>query len=207
MKHKQSIKSVLLITVIMLCMLIPTTIQAQKTKAVLTFKNGTVKTGLGKLLGGNKIKFRVNKNRKATKYDFNLLKQVKIYNQTDIITYVSVKIKDKEKPNILEQVVLGRVTLYQKTSMGYNPGMGGVGFGGTGFSTGYSYNINNFYVKKEGDTEAFHLGSNQLFTKNFKQAASDYFKDCPLLVKKIQNRTFKKKDLRAIVEFYNNECH
>jgi len=45
-----------------------------------------------------------------------------------------------------------------------------------------------------------------LFTKNFKKAASAYFKDCPSLVKKIQSRTFKKRDLEKIVSYYNNKC-
>jgi hypothetical protein len=194
------------VPILMLFTLASIAVHAQKTKAVLQFKDGTTKTGLGKIVGNN-IKFRNNKNHKAVKYDFSILKSAKIYYQTDITTYVSVRVKERDKPIVLEQVATGKVNLYQKSTQGYNPGFANNGFGGAGFTGGYTYSINNFYVKKKGKAAAFHLGSNQLFTKNFKQAASDFFKDCPELVKKIQNRELKKKHLREIVEYYNNQCY
>lgn len=184
----------------------PTPLHAQKTKAVLTFKDGSIKTGLGKIAGKN-IKFRTRKKAKAVKYPMTSLQQAKIYYQTEVTTYVSVKVKGREAPSVLEQVATGKVDLYLKLTQGYNPSYVNNGFGTNGnFMGGYIYSINDFYVKKEGETEAFHLGSNQLFTKNFKKAASDFFKDCPELVKKIQDRSLKKRDLIEIVEFYNNQC-
>ncbi len=197
----------LLLVVSVMTICIPMHVQAQKSKAVLTFKDGTVKTGLGKLSNNGKIKFRTNKGEKAVKYDFSLLDQVKISGKT----YVYVNVIGIENPRVLERVLVGKVYLYQTQSQGYMPygGAPGGGFGGTGgvgFSGGYSYNINNFYVRRTEEDRATHLGSNQLFSKNFKEAASNYFKDCPELVQKIQNKIFKKRDLRDIVQFYNTEC-
>lgn len=191
--------------VVLLCItsfLTPVALQAQKARAVLTFKDGTIKTGLGKLSGTNKIKFRANKQEKPIKYDFSLLDEAKISG----ITYVSVNVNvnGSENKKVLERVLVGKVYLYQSQNQGYMPYAGAPG--GVGFAGGYSYSINNFYVSRANEVKATHLGSNELFTKNFKQAASDYFKDCTELVQKIQNSTFKKRDLIAIVQFYNNEC-
>ena len=178
---------------------------AQKTKAELTFKDGTTKTGLGKWVG-NRVKFKTHKKDKAIKYDFMLLEQVKMYSKKNVTVYVNMAVQDEEKPKILEEVIIGKVSLYQKISYGHSPGVVGGAGGGFGFSPGYSYSINNYYLKREGQTSAFHLGSTNVFSKNFKKAASDYFKDCSSLVKKIQNKEYKKKDIRAVVEFYNMEC-
>ena len=87
------------------------------------------------------------------------------------------------------------------------PGFAAAGGSGNAAFGGYHYNINNFYVKNEGDSEVIHLGSNQLFTKNFKQGASEFFKSCPELVEKIQNREFKKKDIVRIVRYFNLDCN
>ncbi len=185
-------------------------ITAQKNKAVITFKNGTTKSGLGKLIKDG-VKFRLNKKSKAKKYDFDNIKKVKIYTINDIETYVKLKIKDKNKPRVLEELAAGNVYLYELSRIGYT-NYGGVGFGGVGGGVGAgafggaTYNINNFYVRRQNEKEAYHLGSNQLFTKNFKKAASSYFKDCSSLVAKIQNKELKKRDLREIVEYYNTKC-
>ncbi len=69
-----------------------------------------------------------------------------------------------------------------------------------------TYDIKNLYVLRTGEEKATHLGSNQLFTKNFKTAASVFFKDCTSLVTKIQNKDFKKKHIKEIVQYYNSEC-
>jgi len=187
------------------CCITSTRLQAQRTPAVLTFNDSTVKTGLGKLTENNTVKFKISKKEKAVKYKFSDLKQATI----GANTYMYVNIENKKNPKVLERVLAGKVYLYRKITQGYMPTLGGAGQGGTagvGFGGGHYYNIKDFYVRKMNETHATHLGSNQLFTKNFKKAASDYFEDCPELVKKIQDRTLKKKDLRDIVLFYNNHC-
>ena len=192
------------------------TLNAQRSEAILTFKDGTVKKGFGKLISQDRVKFRKNKKSKAKKYPFKTLEHVKIKEYDEFHTYAYIRIQNKKKPRVLEVKLTGYLSLYELSRTHHNPhnfggGFGGAGgFGGGGASVGltfgHSYNINNFYVRKEGQKEATHLGSNQLFSKNFKKAASAYFKDCPSLVKKIQSRTFKKRDLEKIVKYYNNKC-
>ena len=187
-----------------------TPLHAQKSKAVLTFKDGTVKKGFGVLVSRDRVKFRPKRKAKPVKYHFKSLEAVKITRKDESQTYAYVRIKNKKKPRVLEVKVAGYLSLYElsRTYHNFGGGFGGVGgaggFGGGGFFVGH--NINNFYVQKEDQKEATHLGSNQLFTKNFKKAASTYFKDCPSLVKKIQSRILKKRDLEKIVKYYNNKC-
>lgn len=187
-----------------------TPLHAQKSKAVLTFKDGTVKKGFGVLVSGNRVKFRAKRKSKPIKYHFKNLETVTITRKDDSRTYAFIRVQNKNKPRVLEVKVAGNLSLYELSqthySGGHIGGAGGAGGFGGGFTPVYTYNINNFYVRKEGQKEATHLGSNQLFSKNFKKAASAYFKDCPSLVKKIQSRTFKKRDLKKIVTYYNNKC-
>lgn len=183
-------------------------LSAQKTKATLTFKDGSKKTGYAKLIGAESVKFKSKKNAKATKYHFSELSQAKINDAEGYSVYVYLKVIGKEKRKILKQVEVGKVSLYalntQKyTASGYTGGNSGVGTGyvGTNF-----YTIKNSYVRREGEIAVTHLGSNQLFIRNFKKAASDFFKDCSALTQKIKNNQFKKKDLKKIVAFYNKRC-
>jgi len=206
----QILRSLLLGVALLFC---TATLNAQRSEAILTFKDGTVKKGFGKLISQDRVKFRKNKKSKAKKYPFKNLKHVKIKEYDEFHTYAYIRVQNKKKPRVLEVKLTGYLSLYELSRTYHSPhnfggGAGGFGGGGAsvGFTFGHSYNINNFYVRKEGQKEATHLGSNQLFSKNFKKAASAYFKDCPSLVKKIQSRTFKKRDLEKIVSYYNNKC-
>ena len=179
----------------------------QKTKGTLVFKNGDTKEGLVKLSGSQEVKFRKNKKEKAVKFDFEKLDYAQIYFGKESHIYKNVLVSGKDSPMVLEEIVKGRVSLYNLFSQGYSVGFAPMGAGGAPMPTGGNfYSINNLYVLKESETNATHLGSNQLFTKNFKAAASEFFKDCPTLVDKIQNKEFKKKEIKAIVEFYNSHC-
>lgn len=198
------------ILLFLLALFLGSTMHAQRTKAILYFKDGTQITGLGKLKGANKVKFRKTRKDKAKKYDFKNLEKVKIYEADDINTYVYLKVKDKNHYRVLEEVVVGEVMLYKIVSHGQHAGVGMGGFGGAGggmaIGMGTSFSIKSYYVKQKNEQEVTHLGSTDLFSKSFKKAAGSYFKDCPDLVKKIQNRESKKRDIREVVEYYNTEC-
>jgi len=179
---------------------------AQKSKATLIFKDGTTIQGLAKLSGIDKVKFKRNKKEKATKYHFSELKKAIINDGEASSTYVYAKV-DIDTYKVLEEITIGKVNLYSMEFSGYSGPVYMAGpNGGSWTGMGHSYNIKNLFVSREGEEIVTHLGSNQLFTKNFKKAASTYFKDCPELVKKIQNKKLKKRDIKDIVEFYNNQC-
>ncbi|MFA5297478.1 MAG: hypothetical protein WC389_04645 [Lutibacter sp.] len=197
-----------IITLIICLLTTLTTLKAQNAKVVITLKNGDTIMGYGKIKS-DYLKYRINRNEKSVKIHFSKLERVKIYYTGETTNYVYLKVKNEEKYKVLEEVETGNVNLYKLSKQVYSPGyMGSNGnIGSVGFSGGYSYNINSFYVKKNGETEAIHLASNELFSKNFKEEASEYFKDCPQLVLKIQNKELKKRDLIEIIEFYNHQCN
>jgi hypothetical protein len=45
-----------------------------------------------------------------------------------------------------------------------------------------------------------------LFFDGFKKTMGGYFSDCPALMKLIENRTFKERDMEEIVTYYNSKC-
>ncbi len=175
-------------------------------KAVLYFNDGTIKTGLGEIVSHDQVKFKTE-NTKAEKFDFSDLEKVEIQSGDEKNTYVYIKVKENDTKKVLQQVSLGKVNLYKKVTEGHMVGAPmSSGGGAPMMSSGYSYSISNYYVRKTNEIEATHLGSTLLFSKNFKKAASEYFSDCPTLVNKIQNKEFKKRHIEKVVTFYNTKC-
>ena len=60
------------------------------------------------------------------------------------------------------------------------------------------------FLKEDEKPEVFNQVS---LTKSFKNRASTYFKDCPSLQTRIENKELKKEDLEEIVNFYNSSCN
>lgn len=182
---------------------------SQNKEAIIVFKDGKEIHGYGKLIGSDKVKFKENKKGKVQKYNFRELKEVVIYDNKVSKTYVQEHVIGKEKPIVMERVMAGRITLYKKVSDGYNAGFvsgGGANGMGTISMGGGSHSIKNYYLKRWGDDKVFHVGSNQLFTKNFKEAISHFFNDCPSLIEKIQSDEFMKRNIGEIVNYYNVHC-
>lgn len=67
-------------------------------------------------------------------------------------------------------------------------------------------NTIEWYVVKEGEAKAHYLKGNNLAYGSFKENAIKYFEDCEILVKKIEEKDFKRKDVAEMVEFYNENC-
>lgn len=180
-------------------------ISAQKTKAEITFNDGTTITGLGKLKGEKFLKFRKSRKSKPKNYHFSKIKRVKIHEKKQVRSYVYLKIKDIKKPKVVEELCVGEVSLYRMYSVGGAPGMFGIP-GASGVGSSSSFTAKDYFVRRSDQSEATHLGSNLLITKNFKKTTSKFFEDCPALVQKIKDRTYKKKDLVKIVKYYNTKC-
>ncbi|MGX1931308.1 hypothetical protein [Flagellimonas sp. 2504JD4-2] len=185
-----------------------TTIYSQRTEIELQFKDGKVLNGLGKLKRTD-VKFRLDSKEKAQFFSFKELERIKIKEGANWEEYRSINVEGLENPIMLQLIVEGEVNLYQQSSFGYMPtGPAGVGSaGGTSFGGGQFYTADYYYLKKKSQSKAVHLGSSQLFSKNFKKAASEYFEDCARLVEKIQTAEYKKKQIKEISTFYNTECN
>lgn len=191
---------------VLVCCFVGSIAFAQRDAATLYFKNGKQLTGLAKLVNGDQVKFKKSKGDKAEKYHFENLEQVVINDREEPSTYIYLETRDGYY-NVVRELEIGSVNLYVLEQTGYSSPMfvGGTN-GQMNMMPGNYYDIKNLYVTKGINGEVTHLGSNQLFSKNFKNAASDYFSDCPELVAKIQNKEYKKKHVKDIVNFYNLKC-
>ncbi|WP_273568349.1 hypothetical protein [Maribacter halichondriae] len=180
---------------------------AQNKKAVLFFKDGTVKEGLGKIHNKSFVKFQLDKRSTPVLYHFAGLDSLKIYEEPEAVTYVYMKLSNKKEPKVLKQLQTGKVSLYYLIR-GQNSStrIGGNGPGEGGFQNVSSSAKKDIYVKKNDEDTATYLSSLKLISKNFKETTTEYFKDCPNLVEKISNHEFTKYDMRRIVDYYNSTC-
>lgn len=180
----------------------------QKTRAELIFKDGTSIKGLAEPTNVGNIRYRKSRKEKKIFYSFEEVDTLKVYHDFNPTTYVLVKVQEKEKPKVLEMARNGKnVTYFRDVQQGYSAPVSIPMAGGGMMTTGGGfYTLSSSYVRKANQGEAVYLGSSSWLSKNFRKAAMDFFSDCSKLVKKIEGREFKKRDLKEIIEFYNGEC-
>jgi len=177
---------------------------AQKAPVKIGNKDGTTFTAIGKLKD-NRIKIWESTKLKPYFLDLDKIEYVhfRYGKRKGDKVYRSVLVKGRENPSFLEELVKGEISLFKDFTANMVMGATPMGAGGPMIQ---SYNIVDYYVKRSNESNAIHLASNELFSKNFKKAASEFFSDCPQLVAKVQNKEFKKKDIKEIVTFYNETC-
>jgi hypothetical protein len=92
----------------------------------------------------------------------------------------------------------GRLKLFNYFFTKRSPGMYNAT---TGMTTGgFSYGTEKFILQKEED-ELFRP-----ISLTFRKDMVEYFRDCPALVERIENKEFRMNDLESIVIFYNLNC-
>ncbi len=195
---------VILLITIVLC---TESTKAQRTKATLIFKNGTQLEGLAKLNHWGKIKFRKEKGDKRKRYTFDEVDTLQLFDGEEPSIYVQVKIKDKNKPKVLELADHGKnVSCYRDVvNSNGNMTMTPVPNGGM-MHTGFWGTITYSYLRKTEEEEAVYLASTNWVALNFRKKASEFFADCPTLVSKIQNRELRRGHLTEIIDYYNTKC-
>lgn len=178
---------------------------SQDKRCIIYFKDNTKIEGLGKLKTDGQVKFRLNQDSEKKFYDHSVIDKVEI-NEGKTVTYKFKKVGTLDKA-WLEVLINGKVCLYTNSTYYNNPGFaaggpnggfGGMTFGGGGGTTTY------YYVEHTGDDSVFKIATYQGFSKSFKKTAADFFKDCPIIVEKVTNGSYKKDDLEEIVNFYNS---
>ncbi len=66
----------------------------------------------------------------------------------------------------------------------------------------------SYYIGNFNNYEVRHLYSKGLpFSKSFKKAMIEYFKDCETIVKKVKNKEYTKDDIFELIEYYKNNCN
>lgn len=167
-------------------------IYSQNDRCTIYFKDNTSVEGLGKVKVDGNIKFRVNEDSESVIYEPTLIDKLKIQLEGKTKTYQYIKIKN-DIPFWAEIVLKGKVNLYKTNSQGYSDGP-------------FRRPVTTYFVLHDGEKEAFKITAFNTMSKNFKNAASEFFKDCPALVEKVNTKTFKKDDIEKVVNFYNKNC-
>ncbi|NQX85551.1 MAG: hypothetical protein HRT67_06555 [Flavobacteriaceae bacterium] len=188
-------KKIILMITLILCQLV----NSQMRTLEVQFKDKTIVKASGKI-SGEFLKYKLP-NSKKEKVHFSEILSVTIYFDEDKKTiYKYFPIKNTKKSKVFEEIIFGDVSLYMTTAKGYNNP------GGAGMNR-IEYIIQNYYVRRNEFNEVTHLGSNQIFTKDFRKVTSEYFKDCAILVEKINDKHFGKREIEEIVTFYNENCN
>ena len=186
------------------------------THGELILKDGTTLTGLIKLPtvskdliafnGKEKVKFKTEKKAATQKYDETQVKQIVFKNpdaETAIFEYVPIS---KKKMGIFKIVTKGKATLYGKIVSFTNasgPAHVGSTSGGAPMYYMYSFNdFNEFYVIRENEPIASPLITIRI-SRSFRHRAKEYFADCPKVVSKLENKEYRKEDVKDMVEAYN----
>ncbi|MAO16549.1 MAG: hypothetical protein CMH44_06685 [Muricauda sp.] len=204
-----SMKSIQLIYMLwFLCTpLICGTLQAQGKKVELIMEDGTAMKGYAKFYTKS-FSYRANENERFKRFKMLDFETIRVFlENNDTKTYKRIKINDHKKPKMLILLVEGPVSLYleekQIYSSGYGAGLGVSGNAGQSVG-GSSYSYSRLYLKRNKKENATHMSSTS--KKKFKAFIKNYFKDCTDLVMKVEEGKYSKKELKEIVEFYNNEC-
>ncbi len=168
----------------------------------ITFRDGTVKYGLVKITGANKIKFKKTKKDKKIIYTHKELKKINFspYNEHEYkISGSSIL--------LLKKVITGKLNLY--SIEGRSPPL--YGQNGIPMSTGATYIM--YYLSKNGSdlVEALPLNEKR---KKYRKIFSKYISDCVNFSEYIKDRHAIKKNFKDnikpitenIVTFYNEKC-
>jgi hypothetical protein len=182
---------------------------AQDQEAVLYFKDGDSVKGYG-MLKRNKIKFKLALEDKLESWDFESVSKIRFYGFNMSRTFKYVKLNKYEDPEILEVIVEEEVALFRDS---YTEWHGSVNGNGNGFGFGLSKankighhsQVVKDYLKRTDDEYPTCVNCDA-FNK-WKKNTIAFFADCPTLVQKIQNNTFREKHLQEIVEYYIDYCY
>ena len=180
---------------------------SQNQRCTIYLKDNTSIAGLGKIKADGNIKFKLNNESESTVYEASLIDRIEMNEKGTIETYKYKKLKNNFD-QWLKVIIEGSVNLYKSDVSGFYfaPGAMNTAGGFGGMSYGGGGNVTSYYINHEGESEVFKITSFGNISKSFKNTASDFFKDCPILVEKIQNKTYTKNDIEEVVEFYNMKC-
>ncbi|TVZ55828.1 hypothetical protein OD91_1097 [Lutibacter sp. Hel_I_33_5] len=166
-------------------------------KAVLV--SGDTLLGMGKIKNKS-YKYKPHLKAKPKQIDFSKIDFVQIRHSKDNIkTYKFLLLEGKEKYRTVRPSISGsRVELFFNSYNLSSTGAGGISVNQT---------ITKYYIRKTGEEKIKYLGKYDLFGK-MRENVIKYFHDCPDLIEKIKNKTFRMRDgLEDVITFYNENCN
>lgn len=170
----------------------------------ITFRDGSVIEGLGRINVDEEILFKANKEAEKKIYNYKNVDKlaIRIDNKLTTFEYKIIEgMGSTDGVKLLNKIVAGRINLYEdyKSGVSYSPTMNG----SYGFSN-YSKTI--YYISKNGDDTVIDLRIGNTYSERFKEIAQNSFSDCPDLLNKISTKYFKRYGIIEVVNYYNKSC-
>lgn len=187
----------------------------QDQKAKLMFIDGTTWDGYAEIAGRGKVKFRFDLEEKPSVWGPDELLGVELYDYDKTLLFEYVKLPNQSWRTLVETVTEGEITLYYFSEETFVL-PGGVDFGtqmNNGQPVGIRTSANAVPLKSKQDRMYLLRLSTGEITKvptsvfqNWAKQMAAYFKDCPAVVKRIQDHTFGADTIKEMVEYYNDFC-
>ncbi|WP_438961369.1 hypothetical protein [Nonlabens sp.] len=165
--------------------------QAQYQKATILFKNNSVKEGYIKVRANEGVKFKETEEDQPVVYTH---KHIVGYD-VDGLKYRYVRSNGYGDPSLFIEMEKGKIILYGTywqggSTMSFGPGTQSRHVDGEPYYT-YHMLINGNFIR---------IGT------KLKKRHRKMFKDCPALVKRLENGRISSKSIPQAIEFYNENC-
>lgn len=110
--------------------------------------------------------------------------------------YEYVKVSE-DKKQLFRVVSTGTAILYHRhVNMSSSTG------GGNGVMMTSSYEVDEYYAKRETEDIASPLVTGRI-SKSFRKRAIAYYANCPSLIAQLENKTYRKRDVEKVATAYN----
>lgn len=181
-------------------------ISAQLNRIEVTLNNDKVLYGYGTISPNRtKIVFRETKFSDRIKYDHDDVKLLRVRNDSTTtykFYYVTGRTTERDRVQLIPiPTINGKINLHYEDFAGTYTQMHGNGFNSYGTD-----HITLHYISKPGENTAYYLGKANTNSERFSKFAKTFFKDCPILIEKMNDKAFRKKGIVEIVKFYNENC-
>ncbi len=153
-------------------------------------KSGEVISGMRGTYGTEDFKYYKKVGDRFNKIDVQLLNSVTLVEESGTITTLRfLPVIGEKKIQVVEQLLTGKLELYQQIINGYN----------------ISYS--EYYIRKKGQDKLTLLGHHNFRNKKKKPILYSFINDCPEIIDKIESGSLRQiNDLNIIIATYNITC-
>ena len=184
---------------------------SSKTPGTVTIElnSGDTLNGFGRINSSNSIIYRKTKDSKKEIYTYKQVKKYTTYYEDGNSEYVYKIIEGSGGVNsirLLKIIKRGKVDLFSETitTSGF---VVPNGMPGDMMMGSYSTSRTVYYIANGGENVVAKLGSGNTYTNRFKRKAKKYFGSCPELIEKINTKFFKRRSLKKIIDYFNENCN